>query len=195
MPSVAQESPFGDHEARRATRGAGGLVRITLKKPFSDGMGGSSSCGRKTAVPTTSSSHSRARSLSTSDIHATAVYGRSASDFWVGTRVATLDHFARTRDRHRLLDAGAQGIWQGGSSLYLAIPAGVRVVPLPVSADWNGAAEIYGDFSAIAEEANDAAFAVGAGGLIARYDGEATKSPNRRDPSKCASRTFQPLRA
>ena len=36
-PAVAQESPFGDHEARRVTRGPDGLVRITLKKPFSDG--------------------------------------------------------------------------------------------------------------------------------------------------------------
>jgi hypothetical protein len=38
-PAVAQESPFGDHEARRVTRGPDGLVRITLKKPFSDGTG------------------------------------------------------------------------------------------------------------------------------------------------------------
>ena len=36
-PAVAQESPFGDHEARRVTPGPDGLVRITLKKPFSDG--------------------------------------------------------------------------------------------------------------------------------------------------------------
>jgi hypothetical protein len=45
-PAVAQESPVGDHEARRVTRGPDGLVspvgdhearRIALKKAFSDG--------------------------------------------------------------------------------------------------------------------------------------------------------------
>ena len=33
----SRRSPLRDHEARRVTRGPGGLVRIKLKKPFSDG--------------------------------------------------------------------------------------------------------------------------------------------------------------
>ena len=36
-PPIAQEPPFGDHEARRVVRGPGGLVRIALKRAFSDG--------------------------------------------------------------------------------------------------------------------------------------------------------------
>lgn len=36
-PPIAQEPPVGDHDARRITQGPEGLVRIALKKRFSDG--------------------------------------------------------------------------------------------------------------------------------------------------------------
>ncbi len=37
MCRARRPSPFGDHEAGRVTRGPDGLVRITVKKHFSDG--------------------------------------------------------------------------------------------------------------------------------------------------------------
>jgi len=120
-------------------------------------------------------------SLSTTTSYGTAVFARSAAEIWIGSRVGVLQRHAvgaKASPRVPLVDQfSIGGLWATTDGVYLATSEGLRVVPQPLPADWNGDAKrvAQGAYHRIAGLPNEpVAYATGGGGIVARYDGGGT---------------------
>ena len=120
------------------------------------------------------------RSLDSTTSYGTAVFARSSTDLWVGSRVGVLQHFGAGSSSGKAVplvdNPRIEGVWATSSSVFTASATGIRAIPQPIPSSWNGDAQVVarGDYTAM-QGLPDApvAFAVGKAGAVARYDGKA----------------------
>lgn len=120
------------------------------------------------------------RTLDATTSYGTAVFARSSSDLWVGSRVGQLQRFgagASNGTNIPLVDnPRIEGLWATSSSVFTASATGIRAIPQPLPSDWNGDAQVVarGEYTAMQGLPDAAiAYAVGKAGAVARYDGKA----------------------
>jgi hypothetical protein len=115
----------------------------------------------------------------------TSSYVRAPNDIWAGTRIGSLVHYdgASTTISSLPDEVTTRALWQSKSTLYFATEEqGLRSIALPIPAVWNGDTQraVPGSTLALAGSADDDAFVVGKGGLVAHFDG-ATWTPQAID--------------